>query len=319
MPTVVIADDSPTLRRIVGMVLEREGFTIVNAEDGVEAVQAVFAHQPDCVILDVQMPRVSGYVAARVLKDDWQTSDIPVLLLTSLDAASDRYWGEHVGAEAFLTKDFEAPDLVSTVRGLVVAADEGRGGRERLTPDTLELSDDDVFGRVCDLLDRKLFEAQVAAEMTGIAGDVHGFEETVAAVLHVLGKIVDYDLASVLMLDDRTTYLTVARETSHAQYGEFFAAVADDAAQLTGESIGVHDLQARVADEQGNLGADDEGSMATFLSMPLRARGRVVGVLGLSSAVKNAFGETSLNTLRLVEAPAAVVIDNARLSGFQPA
>ena len=55
------------------------------------------------------MPRVSGYVAARVLKDDWQTADIPVLLLTSLDAASDRYWGEHVGAEAFLTKDFEAP------------------------------------------------------------------------------------------------------------------------------------------------------------------------------------------------------------------
>ncbi len=319
MPTVVIADDSPTLRRIVGMVLERDGFTVVTAEDGVEAVQAVFAHQPDCVILDVQMPRVSGYVAARVLKDDWQTADIPVLLLTSLDAASDRYWGEHVGAEAFLTKDFEAPELVATVRRLVLEADESRGGRERLTPDTLELSDDDVFGRVCDLLDRKLFEAQVAAEMTGIAGEVSGFEETVAAVLAVLGKIVDYDLASVLMLDDKTTYLTVARETSHTQYGEFFAAVAESAAQLTGEVIEAHHLQARVADPAGHLGADDEGEMSTFLSMPLRARGRVVGVLGLSSAVKNAFGETSLNTLRLVEAPAAVVIDNARLSGYQPA
>ena len=319
MPTVVIADDSPTLRRIVGMVLEREGFTVVPAEDGVEAVQAVFAHQPDCVILDVQMPRVSGYVAARVLKDDWQTADIPVLLLTSLDAASDRYWGEHVGAEAFLTKDFEAPDLVTTVRRLIVAADESRGGRERLTPDTLELTDDDVFGRVCDLLDRKLFEAQVAAEMTSIAGDVHGFEETVAAVLGVLGKIVDYDLASVMMLDDRTTYLTVARETSHAQYAEFFAGIADTASQVSGQEIGAHDLQVRVADPQGFLGTEDEGGMATFLSMPLRARGRVVGVLGLSSAVKNAFGETSLNTLRLVEAPAAVVIDNARLSGYQPA
>ena len=59
--------------------------------------------------------------------------------------------------------------------------------------------------------------------------------------------------------------------------------------------------------------------MATFLSMPLRARGRVVGVLALSSAVKNAFGEASLSTLRLVEAPAAVVIDNARLSGVTQA
>ena len=55
--------------------------------------------------------------------------------------------------------------------------------------------------------------------------------------------------------------------------------------------------------------------MATFLSMPLRAGGRVVGCLALSSATKNAFGEASLNTLRLVEQPAAVVISNARLAG----
>ena len=271
------------------------------------------------MILDVQMPRLSGYGAARVLKDDWQTADIPVLILTSLDNASDRYWGEHVGADQFLGKDIEAPELVKAVRALIVASDESRGGRERLTPDTLELTDDDVFGRVCDLLDRKLFEAQVAAEMTGIAADVQGFEETVAAVLGVLGKIVEYDLASVLMLDDRSTYLTVARETSHAQYAEFFAGIADTASQVTGQTIGVHDLQVRVADANDYLGSEDEGGMATFLSMPLRARGRVVGVLGLSSAVKSAFGETSLNTLRLVEAPAAVVIDNARLSGYQPA
>ncbi|MBV9369734.1 MAG: response regulator, partial [Frankiales bacterium] len=78
MPTVVIADDSPTLRRIVSSVLGREGFDVVQAEDGVEAVQAVLRTMPDAVVLDVQMPRVSGYVAARLLKDDWQTAEIPV-------------------------------------------------------------------------------------------------------------------------------------------------------------------------------------------------------------------------------------------------
>ena len=75
--SVVVADDSPTLRRIVAAVLERAGFEVTLAEDGVEAVQAVFRTQPDAVVLDVQMPRVSGYVAARVLKDDWQTADDP--------------------------------------------------------------------------------------------------------------------------------------------------------------------------------------------------------------------------------------------------
>jgi len=315
MTTVVIADDSPTLRRIVSTVLERAGFTVVQAEDGVEAVQAVFRTQPDAVVLDVQMPRVSGYVAARLLKDDWQTAEIPILLLTSLDAASDRYWGEHVGADRFLTKDFEAPQLVEAVEESLKAAEANRDGRPALRPDPVELSDDDVMGRVCDLLDRKLFEASVAAEVTGIAADVNGFEETVATVLGVLGRIVDYDLASVLMLDSRAAYMTVARDTSHVQYGEFIQAVADAATQVTGSPMMVQDLVPRIADAEGRLGQEDEGTMATFLSMPLRVGGRVIGVLALSSAQKNAFGETSLSTLKLVASPAAIVIANARHNG----
>jgi CheY-like chemotaxis protein len=313
MPTVLIADDSPTLRRIVSTVLQRAGYAIVFAEDGVEAVQAAFHSQPDAIILDVQMPRLSGYVAARLLKDDWQTTEIPIVLLTSLDAASDRYWGAQTGADRFLTKDFEAPDLVTALGEVIAAADEKRGGRPRLIADAVALGDDEVLARVSELLDRKLFEASVSAEVTQIAADVRGFEESVAAVLGVLGRVVDYDLAAVCMLDDRTTYLTVARDCSHQQYHEFFGAIADAASQVTNCPVMVHDLVPRIADPGGLLGLDDEGRMATFLSMPLRAGGRIVGCLALSSATKNAFGEASLNTLRLVEQPAAVVISNARL------
>jgi twitching motility two-component system response regulator PilH len=226
MPTVLIADDSPTLRRIVSSVLERAGYTIVIAEDGVEAVQAAFRSQPDAIILDVQMPRLSGYVAARLLKDDWQTTDIPLVLLTSLDAASDRYWGAQTGADRFLTKDFEAPQLVEALAEVLRAADEKRGGRPPLRPDSVELGDDEVLARVSELLDRKLFEASVSAEVTHIAADVHGFEETVAGVLGVLARVVDYDMAAVCMLDDRATYLTVVRDSSHQQYNEFFGAIA---------------------------------------------------------------------------------------------
>lgn len=315
MPTVVIADDSPTLRRIVTSVLTREGFEVVTAEDGVEAVQAVFRTRPDAVVLDVQMPRVSGYVAARLLKDDWQTSDIPVVLLTSLDAASDRYWGAQAGADRYLTKDFEAPELVAAVTGAMAAAEEARGGRPALRPDPLELDSDDVLSRVCDLLDRKLFETSVAAEVTAIASTAHGFEETVAQVLGVLQRFVDNDLAGVLLLEERSAYVAIAREASQTHYGEFLSAAVDALDAATGSSLNVADLDLRVADPEGNLGAEDEGRMATFLSMPLRGHGgRVVGVLALSSAAKNAFSETALGTLKLVEDPAAIVIDNARLA-----
>ena len=234
--TVVVADDSPTLRKIVGTVLERDGMRTVHAEDGVEAVQTVFRTQPDAVILDVQMPRVSGYVAARVLKDDWQTADIPVILLTSLDAATDRYWGALVGADRFLSKDFEAPQLVAAVREVIQNADTARGGRARLVPDPVELGDDDVYARIGDLLDRKLFEAQVHAEVTSIASEVFGFEDTVAAVLTVLGRVVDYDLAAVLMLDDRSTYVTLAKDT--LRLVESPAALVIENARLSGHVLG---------------------------------------------------------------------------------
>lgn len=186
-----------------------------------------------------------------------------------------------------------------------------------MRPDPVDMQDDDVFGSVSDLLDRKLFESSIAAEVTQIASGVHGFEETIAEVLDVLSRVVDYDLASVLMLDDRSTYIRVSRETSQQQYAEFFDALADAATDSTGVDVAVGNLQARVADPEGYLGAEDEGEMATFLSMPLKAGGRMIGVLALSSARANAFGETSLNTLRLVSSPAGIVVANARYAGAQ--
>lgn len=314
-PTVLIADDSPTLRRIVGAVLGRAGFELIIAEDGVQAIQAALRYQPDAIVLDIQMPRVSGYVAARLLKDDWQTAEIPVVMLTSLDAASDRYWGAHTGADAFLTKDFEAPELVETVRTAIERAAAARGGRPAIRPDPVEVTDDDVMSRVGDLLDRKLFEAAVAADVTAIAVDSRGFEGTVGAVLDVLGRVVDHDLSAVLMLDDRSVYVSVRQDVAREQYDDLLAAVAKAGSSVGGVSLDAGELVQRVADPGDCLGSEDEGGMATFVSMPLRAGGRILGVLALSSAAKNAFGEAALSTLRLVEPPAAVVIANARLSG----
>jgi DNA-binding LytR/AlgR family response regulator len=272
---------------------------------------------PDVVVLDVQMPRVSGYVAARLLKDDWQTADIPIILLTSLDAASDRYWGVQTGAERYFTKDFEAPQLVAAVHEVMDAANAALKGRRIMRADPVELSDDDVLSRVCDLLDRKLFETSVAAEVTSLAATTHGFEESVAGVLEVLRRFVEYDLASVLLLEERTAYVAVAQETSQVQYSGMLNAAVDALSAVSDSTISVADLELRLADPGGFLGDEDDRGMATFLSMPLKGHGgAVIGLIALSSAVKNAFGETALSTLRLVDGPAALVIDNARLAGI---
>jgi len=255
MSTVVIADDSPTLRRIVSTVLSREGYDVVEAVDGVDAVQAVFRTQPDAVVLDVQMPRLSGYVAARVLTDDWQTAHIPVIMLTSLDSATDRYWGASTGAQRYLTKDFEPPQLAGAVRDAIEAA----GLDPALRPDPVELDDDDVMARVADLLDRKLFETSVAAEVTAIPATARGLEETVAALLSVLGRVVEYDLAAVLLVRERTAYVGVGANTAHLQYDAFLRSTVDAAATATDSECVLGELDIRLADAQGRLGADVYG------------------------------------------------------------
>lgn len=309
MPTVVIADDSPTLRRIVGGVLTAAGFEVVAEEDGVGAVRAASRVQPDVVVLDVQMPRMPGYVASRLLKEHWSTRDIPVVLLTSLDAASDRYWGGKAGADRYLTKDFEAEELVDAVNRAIDEARARRGGRDRLRPDPVELTDDDVLERTCDVLDRTLFAASLAGEVTHLAATVVGFEATVSAVLDVLGGVVDASMAGVVLSDDGCAYVRLGREASREHLDEFLARSADVLGQP------VEALSPRLADPTGLLGADDEMHLATYLSMPLRGHGgREVGVLALSSSQEEAFGESTLRMLQLVETPVALVVDNARMA-----
>ena len=174
-----------------------------------------------------------------------------------------------------------------------------------------------MLSRVCDLLDRKLFETSVAAEVTGIAATAKGFEETVAQVLGVLQRFVDNDVAGVLLVEERGAYVAVARESSRRHYTEFPG--------RRSRCARCGDRYRRSPSTTWTCGSwtptrtsarEDEGRMATFLSMPLRGHGgRVIGVLALSSAAKNAFSETALGTLRLVEDPAAIVIDNARPCG----
>lgn len=318
MPTILIADDSDARRRIISSVLQRAGFDVVAVVDGVEAVQCVFRARPDLVILDAQMPRLSGHVVTRLLKDDWQTNDIPVVIITSHETAGDRYRGEQSGADGFLAKDFGAAQLVATVEDVLAASQAQRQGEPVTTMEPVDLADEDVLARVSELLDRKLFEAKICADITKIGSEVHGFEETIAAVLEGLGRLVDFDLAAVCLLDTRIAYLTVSRASSHRQYLDFCAATADVAGNLIGHPVMVTDLVPRVADPMGLLGSDDEDGLAAFLSVPLWAAGRLLGCLAVSSATAGAFSDSAVDALRLIEQPVAVVISNAQLTDLSP-
>jgi twitching motility two-component system response regulator PilH len=321
MARIVIADDSPTLRRIVSSVLTKHGHEVVQAEDGIGAVQAVFAHQPDAVVLDVQMPRVSGFIAVRVLKDDWQTADIPVVMLTSLDAASDRYWADQSGVDHYLTKDFAAGELTDAIDGVLAAAATARGGRPAMRPDPVELSESDVLARVCDLLDRKLFESSVAQSVTAIAPRRAGWRPPSPPCSACCS-------ASSATTWPRCCWPRSARRTSRW-------ARTPSARTTTPSWPPLPRRSRRTAGRRLTAGAVDPGGAGRGTLVPAaedlprlrvgrdvdvpvhaaaRSRRDGGGRLALSSATRNAFGETALSTLKLLEGPSAIVIDNARLS-----
>jgi twitching motility two-component system response regulator PilG len=118
-PLVLAVDDSPTVRKLVAMTLERAGFKVVTAEDGVAALNMLGDIQPSLVLSDIAMPRLGGYQLCKLLKKHPRTRDIPVIMLSGKDGVFDKLRGTMVGAADFVTKPFDPTDLIAKVESYV--------------------------------------------------------------------------------------------------------------------------------------------------------------------------------------------------------
>lgn len=119
---IVIADDEPNLVIPLEYMLKREGFEVSVARDGQEALDAIARVRPHLVLLDVMMPRKSGFDVCQVLRADEANRDIRILLLTAKGRDDDVAKGLALGADAYMTKPFSPKELVLKVRELLERA-----------------------------------------------------------------------------------------------------------------------------------------------------------------------------------------------------
>ncbi|MEA2452906.1 MAG: hypothetical protein QOG04_1616 [Actinomycetota bacterium] len=112
---ILIADDDPVILRLIQVNLELEGYQVLLANNGQEAVDLATAENPDLVILDIMMPRLDGYQACEQLKASDVTKEIPVIFLSAKAQQGDIEKGQSYGVAAYLTKPFDPTELLEVV------------------------------------------------------------------------------------------------------------------------------------------------------------------------------------------------------------
>ena len=113
---VMIVDDSATIRRTADMLLQQAGYTVITAEDGFAALPKIVNEHPNIIFLDIMMPRLDGYQACSIIKNNPVFSHIPIIMLSSKDGIFDRAKGRLVGSAQFVSKPFTREDLLDAIQ-----------------------------------------------------------------------------------------------------------------------------------------------------------------------------------------------------------
>ncbi len=116
---ILLIDDEPDIVAMTVMRLEANGFNVVTAEDGNTGYELAKTEKPDLIILDLMLPDMDGYQVCRLLKFDEQFKNIPIIMLTARSQKEDKEWGEKVGADLYMTKPYEAKELLEKIRLLM--------------------------------------------------------------------------------------------------------------------------------------------------------------------------------------------------------
>ncbi len=115
----MVVDDSLTVRRVTQRFLVREGYQVVLAKDGVDALEQLQAITPDVMLVDIEMPRMDGFDLTRNVRSDERTRHIPIIMITSRTATKHRNYAMELGVNEYLGKPYQEADLLRFVKGFV--------------------------------------------------------------------------------------------------------------------------------------------------------------------------------------------------------
>jgi DNA-binding response OmpR family regulator len=189
-PTILLVDDEDSVRKVLAFPLEKDGFSVVQAADGEEALRLFGSNSVDLVVLDIMLPRLDGLEVCRRIR---ATSSVPIIMLTARDDELDKVIGLELGADDYITKPFSIREFRSRVRALLRRARAPReippGGEERIEHEGLLI---DVPRRVVEVRGEPVQLTYVEFELLRTLAANPGRVYSRRMLLEALWKSADY-------------------------------------------------------------------------------------------------------------------------------
>ncbi len=156
MKTILVSDDNPQISEILQKYLKSEGYAVVTAQDGQQALDLFFSHAPDLVLLDIMMPKLDGFAVCQQIR---RVSDVPILMITARGEDEDRISGLDLGADDYIVKPFSTGELMARIRAVLRRSSEKTSHRNIFVANLLiqpELSLVKVEGQAVPLTRKEL-------------------------------------------------------------------------------------------------------------------------------------------------------------------
>jgi CheY-like chemotaxis protein len=306
---ILIADDSPTIVGILEYALGNMGYEVEIANDGIEAIQKTYTFDPDLIVLDIEMPRMKGYQACRLLKHGEATKHIPIIMLTSLDQQSDRFWGLTTGADEYVVKDLETDYLFQRIDKLIAGPADRE--EERTPIEHREMTEIDVLGWANDLLDDALFESTIINRVGALATKAQGFKDTVNATLDLLGEFSEFCVVFLVLRHEPTALSTIG---TACQMDADFLRITQEKVVAECQRYGI-EVALEQADRVMLSKAEEEetavAAVRSFLPTPLKIGDEVTGLLAIGNDREVISEKKEMRTLRIFAKQASIVLENS--------
>ncbi|MBS1991159.1 MAG: response regulator [Cyanobacteria bacterium SZAS LIN-2] len=299
---LLLIEDSPTQLLTIAKTLQGEGYSVIEARNGAEGLARAYNELPDLIISDVVMTGINGYQLCRLVKNDPDLGQTPVILLTKLDGSVDRFWGFKSGADRYIPKEPGFSSLIKATKELLEEAT--LKPRLRIIGEPSKtLTGEDVNNRLNQLLERLLFEATIVDEVRRIAEDILDLDSVTEKLIELLSSILDYQALGLVINQGKSSVLRVDA-SAKVDEGALRSYIAKIALQL-----GLPPLKDEVL--RGHYMPENA------LTQPIDITGQRLGLLVVVPYPQQIFKPGDQKVVRLIGEQLSVVLRLLELKGRQ--